>query len=302
MDKLNAISVFCKVVETQSFTQAAAQQNISVAMASKLVSQLEELLKIRLLQRTTRKIVPTEAGILYYQRCQPILLELNDAEASISNLSSALQGNLVISVPMDFGYRFIAPSLHRFIEAHPNLLVDIEYSDRKVDLVAEGYDIALRIGYLQDSSLVAKKIARSTLHFVASPDYLAKHGTPKTPEDLENHDCLLYKALGNQVYWTFNNQHRTEKVKMNSKLICNNGLTLTQLAKSGLGIINSPYFLIDKELQSGELVEILADYRQQELDLHLIYPNRRHLPAKVRAFMDFIESLNLATYQIPKNL
>lgn len=302
MDKLNAISVFCKVVETQSFTQAAAQQNISVAMASKLVSQLEEQLKIRLLQRTTRKIVPTEAGLLYYQRCQPILLELNDAEASISNLSTALQGNLVISVPMDFGYRFIAPSLHRFIEAHPNLHVDIEYSDRKVDLVAEGYDIALRIGYLQDSSLVAKKIARSTLHFVASPDYLAKHGTPKTPEELENHDCLLYKALGNQVYWTFNNQHRTEKVKMNSKLICNNGLTLTQLAKSGLGIINSPYFLIDKELQSGELVEILADYRQQELDLHLIYPNRRHLPAKVRAFMDFIESLNLATYQIPKNL
>lgn len=302
MDKLNAISVFCKVVETQSFTQAAAQQNISVAMASKLVSQLEEQLKIRLLQRTTRKIVPTEAGLIYYQRCQPILLELNDAEASISNLSSALQGNLVISVPMDFGYRFIAPSLHRFIEAHPNLHVDIEYSDRKVDLVAEGYDIALRIGYLQDSSLVAKRIARSTLHFVASPDYLAKHGTPQTPEDLEKHDCLLYKALGNQVYWTFNNQQKIEKVKMNSKLICNNGLTLTQLAKSGLGIINSPYFLIDKELQSGELVEILADYRQQELDLHLIYPNRRHLPAKVRAFMDFIENLNLATYQIPKNL
>ncbi|MDO4429891.1 MAG: LysR family transcriptional regulator [Lonepinella koalarum] len=302
MDKLNAISVFCKVVETQSFTQAAAQQNMSVAMASKLVSQLEETLKVRLLQRTTRKIVPTEAGILYYQRCQPILLELNDAEASISSLSTALQGNLVVSVPMDFGYRFIAPSLPRFVQAHPNLHIDIEYSDRKVDLVAEGYDIALRIGYLQDSTLVAKKIAGSTMHFAASPDYLKKHGIPQIPEELEHHDCLLYKALGNQVYWTFNNQHHIEKVKMNSKLICNNGLTLTQLAKSGLGIINSPYFLIDKELQSGELVEILADYRQQELDLHLIYPNRRHLPAKVRAFIDFIESLHLATYQIPKIL
>lgn len=298
MDKLNAISVFCKVVESQSFTQAAAQQNISVAMASKLVSQLEEQLKIRLLQRTTRKIVPTEAGLIYYQRCQPLLMELKDVEAGISNLSSELQGNLVISVPMDFGYRFIAPSLHRFVQAHPHLHVDIEYSDRKVDLVAEGYDIALRIGYLQDSSLVAKKIASSTMHFVASPDYLAKRGIPQTPEDLENHDCLLYKTQGNQVYWTFNHQQQMEKIKMHSKLVCNNGLTLTQLAKSGLGIINSPYFLIDKELQSGELVEVLADYRQQKLDLHLLYPNRRHLPAKVRAFMEFIESLNFATYQI----
>ena len=177
MDKLNAISVFCKVIETQSFTQAANQQNISVAMASKLVSQLEEHLKTRLLQRTTRKIVPTEAGMLYYQRCQAILLDLSEADSSISNMATSLQGNLLISVPRDFGLLYISPNLSKFIELHPNLHVEIEFEDKRVDLVAEGYDLALRIGYMQDSSLVARKISSSPMHFVASPSYLEARGT-----------------------------------------------------------------------------------------------------------------------------
>lgn len=157
MDKLNAISVFCKVVETKSFTQTAMQQNISVAMASKLVSQLEEQLKTRLLQRTTRTIVPTEAGRLYYQRCQPILADLQEAEASISNLATTLQGKLTVSVPRDFGLRYIAPNLAQFIQANPHLQTEVEFNDRVVDLLADGFDLALRIGHLQDSSLVAKK-------------------------------------------------------------------------------------------------------------------------------------------------
>ncbi|HBO38169.1 MAG TPA: LysR family transcriptional regulator [Pasteurellaceae bacterium] len=294
MDKLNAISVFCKVIETQSFTQAAAHENISVAMASKLVAQLEEQLKTRLLQRTTRKIAPTEAGLVYYQRCQPILLELEEADASISDLSTSLQGNLVVSVPMDFGLRFIAPNLPRFVKANPNLHVEMEFSDRRVDLMSEGYDVALRIGMLQDSTLVAKKLASSTIHFVASPAYLAEHGIPNKPDELQYHDCLLYKAIGNQVYWAFSHGGgKTQRIKMRSKLVSNNGLTLAQLAKAGLGIINSPRFLIEDELASGELVEILADYKQQPLDLHVVYPHRRHLAAKVRAFVEFLNELDL---------
>ena len=297
MDKLNAISIFCKVIETQSFTQAAAQENISVAMASKIVAKLEEHLKTRLLQRTTRKIVPTEAGLIYYQHCQPILLELEEADASISNLSTSLQGNLLVSVPMDFGLRFIAPNLPHFVKANPNLHLEIEYSDRRVDLIAEGYDAALRIGYLQDSSLVARKIATSSVHFVASPKYLAKHSTPQAPEDLEQHDCLLYKAVGNQVYWESAKKNNAQRIKMRSKLVCNNGLTLTQLAKAGLGIINAPYFLVDKELGSGELVEVLSEYRQQKLELYVIYPHRRYLAAKVKAFVEFLHNLNLDSKQ-----
>ena len=293
MDKLNAISVFCKVIETQSFTQAANQQNISVAMASKLVSQLEEHLKTRLLQRTTRKIVPTEAGMLYYQRCQAILLDLNEADSSISNMTTSLQGNLLISVPRDFGLLYISPNLPKFIELHPNLHVEIEFEDKRVDLVAEGYDLALRIGYMQDSSLVARKISSAPMHFVASPSYLESRGTPLTPDDLEYHQGLLYKSSLNQVHWLSTKANQIQRYKIQSKVVSNNGMALLEMTKAGLGISNSPSFFVKEALASGELVEILSEYKQKPLDIYVVYPNRRHLPAKVRAFIEFLASLGL---------
>lgn len=293
MDKLNAISVFCKVIETQSFTQAANQQNISVAMASKLVSQLEEHLKTRLLQRTTRKIVPTEAGMLYYQRCQAILLDLSEADSSISNMATSLQGNLLISVPRDFGLLYISPNLPKFIELHPNLHVEIEFEDKRVDLVAEGYDLALRIGYMQDSSLVARKISSSPMHFVASPSYLEARGIPLTPDDLEYHQGLLYKSSLNQVHWQSTKANQIQRYKIQSKVVSNNGMALLEMAKAGLGISNSPSFFVKEALASGELVEILSEYKQKPLDIYVVYPNRRHLPAKVRAFIEFLASLGL---------
>ncbi len=294
MDKLNAISVFCKVIETQSFTQAANQQNISVAMASKLVSQLEEHLKTRLLQRTTRKIVPTEAGMLYYQRCQAILLDLSEADSSISNMATSLQGNLLISVPRDFGLLYISPNLPKFIELHPNLHVEIEFEDKRVDLVAEGYDLALRIGYMQDSSLVARKISSSPMHFVASPSYLESRGTPLTPDDLEYHQGLLYKSSLNQVHWQSTKANQIQRYKIQSKVVSNNGMALLEMTKAGLGISNSPSFFVKEALASGELVEILSEYKQKPLDIYVVYPNRRHLPAKVRAFIEFLASLGLS--------
>ena len=293
MDKLNAISVFCKVIETQSFTQAANQQNISVAMASKLVSQLEEHLKTRLLQRTTRKIVPTEAGMLYYQRCQAILLDLSEADSSISNMTTSLQGNLLISVPRDFGLLYISPNLPKFIELHPNLHVEIEFEDKRVDLVAEGYDLALRIGYMQDSSLVARKISSSPMHFVASPSYLEARGIPLTPDDLEYHQGLLYKSSLNQVHWQSTKTNQIQRYKIQSKVVSNNGMALLEMTKAGLGISNSPSFFVKDALASGELVEILSEYKQKPLDIYVVYPNRRHLPAKVRAFIEFLASLGL---------
>lgn len=294
MDKLNAISVFCKVIETQSFTQAANQQNISVAMASKLVSQLEEHLKTRLLQRTTRKIVPTEAGMLYYQRCQAILLDLSEADSSISNMATSLQGNLLISVPRDFGLLYISPNLPKFIELHPNLHVEIEFEDKRVDLVAESYDLALRIGYMQDSSLVARKISSSPMHFVASPSYLESRGTPLTPDDLEYHQGLLYKSSLNQVHWQSTKVNQIQRYKIQSKVVSNNGMALLEMTKAGLGISNSPSFFVKEALASGELVEILSEYKQKPLDIYVVYPNRRHLPAKVRAFIEFLASLGLS--------
>lgn len=293
MDKLNAISIFCKVIETQSFTLTAKQQNISVAMASKLVSQLEEHLKTRLLQRTTRKIMPTEAGMMYYQRCQGILLDLDEADSSITHLTSSLQGNLLISVPRDFGLLFIVPNLPLFIAEHPNLNVEIEFNDKKIDLVAEGYDLALRIGYMADSSLVSRKISTTTLHFAASQSYLEANSIPQTPDDLEHHNGLLYKNVMNQVNWVGSRINQTQRFKIQSKVVSNSGLALLEMAKAGLGIVNLPRFIVGESLEKGELIEVLPEYKQQKLEIHVVYPNRRHLPIKVRAFIEFLSGLGL---------
>ncbi|WP_373819062.1 LysR family transcriptional regulator [Glaesserella sp.] len=288
MDKLNAINLFCRVVETQSFTQAAQQEQMSLAMASKLVAQLEEYLNVRLLQRTTRKITPTEAGLMFYQRCLPILNELKDAEACVTDITSTLQGKLTMSVPMDFGSRFIAPHLGKFMETYPHLQLNIEFNDRRVDVVSEGYDLVLRIGKLEDSSIVAKRIGQANHLIVASPHYLEKYGTPQTALELEQHQCLLYASA---PQWQFNENGRIVKFKPEGTVNSNNGYALVQMAKAGLGVINIPKFLIKDELSSGELVPILHHLDQEPLDISLLYPHRRYLSPKVKVAIAFFEQL-----------
>lgn len=288
MDKLNAINLFCKVIETQSFTQAAQQTQISLAMASKLVAQLEQHLNVRLLQRTTRKITPTEAGLLFYQRCLPILNDLKEAEACVTNITSTLQGKLTISVPMDFGSRFIAPYLSRFTEKYPHLQLNLDFTDRRVDVVAEGYDLVLRIGKLEDSSLVAKRIAKANYQMVASPQYLANKGIPDAIESLEEHQCLMYET---RHTWQFEQDGHSIKFKPQASVYSNNGYALVQMAKANLGIINVPKFLLKDELASGELVPILSDLQQEQLDISLLYPHRRFLSPKVKVAIEFFEQL-----------
>ncbi|SUT91892.1 LysR family transcriptional regulator [Actinobacillus lignieresii] len=288
MDKLNAINLFCRVIETQSFTQAAQLEQISLAMASKLIAQLEEHLNARLLHRTTRKITPTEAGLLYYQRCLPILNELKDAENSVSNITSTLQGKITISLPMDFGSRFVAPYLGQFMTTYPNIQLNIEFSDRRVDVVAEGYDLVLRIGALEDSSIVAKRIARSELVLIASPDYLAKQGTPENLEQLTEHTCLIYE---NHQQWQFMDGEQKMKIKPNAHVISNNGYALLQMTKAGQGIVNLPLFLVKEEISAGNLVEILPQYKQHSIDISVLYPHRRYLSPKVKVFIEFLSKL-----------
>ena len=288
MDKLNAISLFCKVIETQSFTQAAQQLDISLAMASKLVAQLEEHLNVRLLHRTTRKITPTEAGLLYYQRCQPILNELKEADDSINNISENLTGKLSFSLPMDFGSRFVAPHLGKFLEAYPHIELHLEFNDRRVDVVSEGFDLVLRVGRLEDSSIVAKKIAESHQIIVASPEYLAIHGTPRSIQDLDQHTCLLYE---NHQTWDFSFSEETLRYKAKGRIYSNNGYSLVQMAKDHQGIINIPKCLVTKELKTGELIPILEHLDQRKLDISLLYPNRRYLSPKVKVFIDFLTTL-----------
>ncbi|QIW16087.1 LysR family transcriptional regulator [Pasteurellaceae bacterium RH1A] len=288
MDKLNAISLFCKVIETQSFTQAAAQEQISLAMASKLVAQLEAHLNVRLLNRTTRKITPTEAGLLYYQRCLPILTELKEAEDSVTNITSTLQGKITMSVPMDFGSRFVAPFLGRFLETYPNVQLHVDFNDRKVDVVSEGYDLVMRVGQLTDSSIVAKRIAQSHHLLLASPDYLAQHGMPQTVADLDGHNFLLYESY---MQWILFEGGQQIRYKPKGSFYCNSGYALVQMAKSGLGIINTPKFLVKEELASGQLINILPHINQHTLDISLLYPHRRYLSPKVRVMIDFLQGL-----------
>ncbi|MBF0784675.1 LysR family transcriptional regulator [Muribacter muris] len=288
MDKLNAIQIFCKVIEQQSFTKAAEQSQMSLAMASKLVAQLEAHLNVRLLQRTTRKITPTEAGMFYYQRCLPILAELAETEDCMHDLTTHLQGKLTISVPLDFGSRFIAPHLNEFLAQHPQLQLQLDFSDRYVDLISAGYDLVLRIGKLQDSSIIAKRIGVSEHIIVAAPDYLAKFGTPQTALALQQHQCLLYES---QTVWHFNENGHSVKFKPPGKVVSNNGYALVQMAKNGLGVILIPKFLVKDELASGALVPFLPHSQQSPLDISLLYPNRRYLSPKVKAAIAFFEGL-----------
>lgn len=288
MDKLHAINLFCRVIETQSFTQAAKLEQISLAMASKLIAQLESHLNVRLLHRSTRKVTPTEAGLLYYQRCLPILNELKDADNSVSNITSTLQGKITISLPLDFGTRFVAPYLGQFMNKYPNINLHIEFSDRRVDVVAEGYDLVLRIGTLEDSSNVAKRIAQSQFVLLAAPAYLERYGIPQNVKQLSDHSCLLYK---HHQQWVFVHNEQKYKIKPNAQVVCNNGHALVQIVKAGHGIANLPKFLIYNELKKGELVEILPDYRQELLDISLLYPHRRYLSPKVKVLVEFLTEL-----------
>lgn len=288
MDKLHAINLFCRVIESQSFTKAAEQENMSLAMASKLVAQLEAHLNVRLLQRTTRKITPTEAGLLFYQRCQPLLNELEEAEASVTDISSSLHGKLTMSVPMDFGSRFIAPYLGQFMENYPHLQLHLDFNDRLVDVVAEGYDLVLRIGNLQDSSLVVKRIGTSQHLMVAAPNYLEKHGIPTNLNDLDTHKVLLYE---NHSQWQLYQDHTQIKYRPQGQVYSNNGYALVQMAKVGLGIINIPKFLIKDELANGELIPILSQFSTSPIDISLLYPHRRYLSPKVKVAIAFFETL-----------
>lgn len=288
MDKLHAITLFCRVIETQSFTQVAQTEQISLAMASKLIAQLEAHLNVRLLHRTTRKITPTEAGLLYYQRCLPILNELKDAENSVSNITSTLQGKITISLPMDFGSRFVAPYLGQFTATYPHIQLNIEFSDRRVDIVAEGYDLVLRIGTLEDSSIVAKRIAESDFLMLASPEYLAKHGAPTNLNELQAHQCLVFT---HHQQWDFIENGHKVKFKPSSRVVANNGYALLQMAKAGQGIVNLPRFIVHNEVANGELVEIMPSYQHIKLDISLLYPHRRYLSPKVKVLIEFLTKL-----------
>ena len=288
MDRVTSLSVFAKVVESSSFAAAARHFGLSPAMVSKHILSLEERLGARLLNRTTRQVSPTEIGREFYERATRILADLDEAEQAASALQATPKGLLRLNGPLSFGIRHLAPAIIDYLAACPEAAIDVTLSDRVVDLVDEGFDLAIRIARLADSSLIARRITPCRIVACAAPAYLKKHGAPRRPADLTAHNCLGYSYAALRNEWRFTGPDGAESVRIAGRLNANNGDVLRLAALRGEGIVIQPTFHIGDDLASGELVSILPGFVPDELVIQAVYPHSRHLSVKVRSFIDFL--------------
>lgn len=287
MQNLTDIAIFVKVVELASFTAAAEALETSQPVVSKAVTRLEEKLGARLLNRTTRRLSLTEAGSELYRRSARALSEIENAELEVARFQTEPRGTLRVAAPMSFSILQLGPFIHEFLQRYPGVSVELNMNDQQVDLIEEGYDVAIRIAHLQDSTLVARKITTSRQVLCASPAYLAKHGTPERPEDLLEHNCIVYSFLMTPREWRLTDADgETHVVPVNGKLHSNNGLVNRAVAMEGGGIALLPTFYIGEQVKSGALKPVLCGFRPPELSVYAVYPERRNLMPKVRAFID----------------
>jgi len=287
MDRLSSIEAFVTVADLASFSRAAERLNIAKSVVSRQISALEAELGARLFHRTTRSLTLTEVGRSYLERTRQILADLEEANQAVSQLQSSPRGKLRINAPMSFGFLHLAQALPDFMKAYPEVSVDLAMNDRFVDLVDEGYDLAVRIGALDDSSLIARKLAPVRRVICASPDYIARKGMPHTIADLKKHDCLVY--MSDHPEWRFMNPNgKPFVVAITGRLSINNGDALRVAAIEGLGLANLPTFLVGDDLRAGRLVSVLQEMKPSELTLSAVYPPTKHITPKVRAFVDFL--------------
>lgn len=288
MDKFQELSVFAAVVDAGSFVRAAEALEMSKPAVSRHVAELESRLGVRLLHRTTRRLSLTEEGEVFYARCRELLANLQEAEAEITSRTGKASGQLKVSAPVSFGLLHLAPLWAAFMARHPDVVLDITLSDRMVDLVEEGFDLAIRIARLPSSSLVSRKLSSTRLVLCASPRYLKTHGTPKQPADLARHTVLAYSLLSSGESWEFEGPQGQVAVKVNPRLRTNSGDTCRAVALQHLGIIIQPSFLVAEELRSGALVEVMPQYRSLEFGIYAVYPSRKHVLPKVRLLIDHL--------------
>lgn len=289
MDRLSAIEAFVRVAETASFSAAARKLGTSKSAISRHVSALETRLGARLFHRTTRALTLTEAGQGYLERARRVLADLEEADLAVGQLQAAPRGRLRINAPMSFGFLHLAPAIPDFLALYPEVDVDLSMNDRFVDLVDEGFDVAVRIGTLANSSLIARRLAPIRRVVCASPDYLARRGVPATPDALKVHDCLPNTNIAVLHEWRFASpEGRPWPVEIRGRMSANNGDALRVAALRGLGLTFLPTFIVGADLQAGTLTSVLDDFVPQDMTLNAVYPHARHLSPKVRAFVDFL--------------
>ncbi|MDX9765667.1 MAG: LysR family transcriptional regulator [Chiayiivirga sp.] len=289
MDRFDSLQTFVAVVEAGSFSAAAVRLDRAKSAVSRQLAALEAHLGVQLLNRTTRRLSFTEAGREFHERAQRILADLEEAELSVAAEQTALRGRLRLAAPLSFGVQHLAPALAEFLAQHPELVLDLDLDDRRINLVEEGFDLALRIGELPDSSLVARPLAPIRMQLCASPDYLRRHGTPRRPEDLAFHAGLVYGNVPEAQQWRLlDAAGKVHSVKVPARLRANNGDVLIRAAVDGLGVVVSPTFIAHRALAAGELVPLLPEYQAAGTMAYAVYPSRRHLPQRVRVLIDFL--------------
>lgn len=289
MDKLEAMNAFAKVVALGSYAEAGRALGLTRSAVSKAVMELEQVLGARLLDRTTRRVSPTEAGLSYYERCLDILSRIEETELQVSRLHDEPRGLLRVNAPMSFGMLYLGAATADFMAAYPGLNVEMTLNDRFIDPVEEGVDVTIRIAALSDSSLIARKLAPARRVLVASPAYLAAHGAPAAPEDLARHRWLGYAATAGLQRWPYAKADgSTGTVPLKCALISNNGHILRDAALAGQGITELPTFLVGCDIAERKLALVLPDFPRTELGIYALYTPNRYLAAKTRVFIDFL--------------
>ncbi len=290
MDRFVAMNVFCKVVEAGSLAAAAERLDMSASAVSRQLAQLEALLDARLLNRSTRRISLTEHGRVYYERCLQLLADLEETEEMVGSATLSPRGTLRVTASVSFGPIYLAPALGAFAGLYPGMRFDVQLADRALDLVGEGLDLAIRIGRAAHPDLVARRIGSVRLITCASPAYLARHGVPAHPQALAGHACFAYAYAQESNLWTFQRAGEAPcEIRFEAGITANNGGVLGELAAAGLGITRAPAFILQPLVAQGRLQAILTDWDGPELPIYAMYPSRKHLSARVRCFVDFMQ-------------
>ena len=289
MDRFTALATFVCVADTGSISGAAERLEVAKSAVSRRLRDLETHLGVELLHRTTRHLALTPSGEAFYHRARRLLADLDEAEEAVTREHGELTGTLRVAAPLSFGLMHLQPAVAAFMTMHPGVEFDLDLDDRESDLVGEGFDLGLRLAQLPDSTLIARKLAPIRNVAVASPDYLARRGTPTHPADLADHDCLVYSNVPESRVWGYHDARgRWQAVRGRRRLRVNNGDFLREAAIAGAGVAIEPTFIVHRAVADGRLVPILTDVAWPEIGAYAVYPQTRHLSARVRAFVDFL--------------